>query len=355
MIWLCVFVRIVANPFSNVFQKLLTRRAANPLFIICATHALLSLAVAPIVLFFLPPLSAEFWWNIAICTLLNVAGNALLVQAVKLSDLSVLGPINAYKAIVSLLPGMILLHEIPGAAGLSGMLLILAGTYFLVEQDADQPGRNVLVRLLQDRGVRYRFAALILSASEAIFLKRALLASSALTTFALWSLLGFGASLAAVAVAFRTERIRQELRVMQASKLTYLSLFATTGLMQFCTIVALGQFQVGYALALFQTSSLVSVALGHQFFHERHFAKRLTGSLVMAAGAALIIVASVQQPEAQAARICDPVSLSSSGPIRRIPMSAQVAAYAPLAVGVGRPCPAPMRGYPSNGPDAATR
>jgi drug/metabolite transporter (DMT)-like permease len=281
----------VANPFSNVFQKLLTRRAANPLFIICATHALLSLAVAPILLLLLPPLSPEFWRDISICTLLNVAGNALLVQAVKLSDLSVLGPINAYKAIVSLLPGMILLHEIPGLAGLSGMLLILAGTYFLVEQDADQPCRNVLARLFQDRGVRYRFAALILSASEAIFLKKALLASSPLTTFALWSLLGFGASLAAVAVSLKTERIRQELRVMQASKLTYLSLFATTGLMQFSTIVALEQFQVGYALALFQTSSLVSVALGHRFFQERDFGRRLAGSLVMVAGAVLIVVA----------------------------------------------------------------
>jgi hypothetical protein len=30
--------RIVANPISNVFQKQLARRAANPVFIIAATH-----------------------------------------------------------------------------------------------------------------------------------------------------------------------------------------------------------------------------------------------------------------------------------------------------------------------------
>src|ERR1035441_4658843 len=51
--WAALFVvaQIVANPVSNVFQKQLTQRSANPLFIIGATDALLALAVLP--LFFL--------------------------------------------------------------------------------------------------------------------------------------------------------------------------------------------------------------------------------------------------------------------------------------------------------------
>ena len=85
-LWLCVLVRIVANPFSNVFQKSLTRKATDPLFIVCVTHGLLSLACVPVFLFFLAPLSDEFWFNISVCTLLSVAGNVLLVQAVRLSS-----------------------------------------------------------------------------------------------------------------------------------------------------------------------------------------------------------------------------------------------------------------------------
>lgn len=290
MIWFCILARIFANPCSNVLQKLLTRESAHPLFVICATHALLSIAVAPALLFSADELPAEFWTNIAICTLLNVAGNSLLVQAVKLSDLSVIGPINAYKAIVSLLPGALLLGELPGVAGLCGMLLIFAGTVFLAEGNPAERQPRAFVRLFQDRGVRYRLAALVLSASEAVFLKKALVVSSPLTTFAYWSALGFVASMFAVLLLGRT-RLGEELRVFGKCKSTYMMLFLTTGVMQLSTIVTLEQLQVGYALALFQTSSLVSVILGHRFFAEPNFRRRLGGSLVMVAGAMLIVVA----------------------------------------------------------------
>ena len=91
ILWLCILVRVVANPFSNVFQKLLTRQSAHPLFIVGAVHALLSLACIPIFLFGLPTLPVDFWINMSICTLLTVGGNVLIVQAVKRSDLSGLG------------------------------------------------------------------------------------------------------------------------------------------------------------------------------------------------------------------------------------------------------------------------
>ena len=172
MIWFCVFARIVANPCSNVFQKLLTRRSAEPLFVICATHGLLTLAVLPALYLCASGQSATFWTNMAIGSLLTVAGNALLVQAVKLTDLSVLGPINAYKAVVSLIPGAILLHEIPGVWGLGGIGLIVAGTYFLTDRDQAGLSPSAPARLLRDRGVQCRIAALVLSAVEAVFMKR---------------------------------------------------------------------------------------------------------------------------------------------------------------------------------------
>ena len=45
---LFVAARIIANPVSNVFQKQLTQRSANPIFIIGATHGLLTLATLPL-------------------------------------------------------------------------------------------------------------------------------------------------------------------------------------------------------------------------------------------------------------------------------------------------------------------
>ena len=61
--------------------------------------------------------------------------------------------------------------------------------------------------------------------------------------------------------------------------------------MQLCTIIVLGGFQVGYALALFQTSTLLSVFLGYKVFKEKNILERLTGSVVMVVGAVLIVLA----------------------------------------------------------------
>src|SRR3954469_98255 len=133
MIWLFVAVRVLANPVSNVFQKVLTRRGANALFVIVAAHGLMTLGCLPS-LHLLRGQSQTFWLNVSLCAALAVAGNAMIVRALELSDLSVLGPINAYKSVVSLIPAAILLHEVPGAAALIGIGLIVTGSYGLVER-----------------------------------------------------------------------------------------------------------------------------------------------------------------------------------------------------------------------------
>lgn len=290
VLWLSVFVRVVANPFSNVFQKILTRRSAAPLSVICVTHGLLTLACLPIFWLCPPPARGEFWTNMGICTLLTVSGNVLLVKAVKLADLSVLGPVNAYKSVVSLVPGAILLGEMPGVLGLSGVALIVLGSWLIVDRGASPGGGHLLARFFRDSGVRYRIAALVLSATEAVYMKRALLASSPLPTFAIWATFGFGVSLAAAALLIPPPQRAHEIAVARANKSTFLILMITTGLMQLCTTYSFVGLQVGYALALFQTSTLISVLLGYTVFREPHVVRRLVAAVVMIAGATLIIL-----------------------------------------------------------------
>src|SRR5206468_4312968 len=75
---LFVVARIVANPVSNVFQKQLTQRSANPLFIIGATDALLTLAALPLLFLGALPLhlGAGFWPNMIIAAALAEIGRA---------------------------------------------------------------------------------------------------------------------------------------------------------------------------------------------------------------------------------------------------------------------------------------
>ena len=190
-----------------------------------------------------------------VCALLAVAGNVLLVHAVKAVDLSVLGPINAYKSVIGLVLGIFLIGERPTAMGVAGTLLIIAGSYFVVDDPVNEPRRHAFVRFFRERGIQLRLAALGLSATEAIFLKKAILLSSPLTTFVLWSVLGFPIAGAAVVLLLRNT-VRDEVVVFRRHSRTYLWLVVTTGLMQLSTVLTFDKLHVGYSLALFQLSTL---------------------------------------------------------------------------------------------------
>ena len=285
---LFIATRIVANPVSNVFQKQLTRHGANPLFIIGATHAQLTLAVLPFA-GGAGSLDAAFWANMAICAVLAVVGNVLLVYALRSTDLSILGPINAYKAILSLVLGVFLIGEVPSLFGLAGVLLILMGSYVVVDRAPHQPRGDAFLRFFRERGVQLRFAALVFSATEAVFLKRAVLHSTPATAFVFWSILGLPVAAAAIALLLRG-RVGWEMQRFRHHWLTYLWLAFTTGLMQLTTLLTFNKLQVGYSLALFQLSALISVFLGHRYFQERNIRRRLAGSAIMIAGAALIVI-----------------------------------------------------------------
>lgn len=287
---LLVVTRIFSNPLSNVFQKKLTDNSASPIFIILITHVLLALVTLPILFQILPRyLSPAFWVNITLCALLAITGNTLIVAALKLTDLSILGPVNAYKSIVSLLLGVFLLGEFPTQLGIAGILLILAGSYFITDQGTTSRQKNIFIQFFKDKGVRLRLAALVLSATEAVFLKKALLLSSPLVTFIFWCVLGVPVAVVVGLFVLKTG-VQGDIATFGRKASTYLMLAVTTGLMQFSTLYTFGVFQVGYSLALFQTSALLSVLFGYKFFGEPEVARRLLGTFIMVVGAICIVV-----------------------------------------------------------------
>jgi drug/metabolite transporter (DMT)-like permease len=259
-------------------------------FLIAATHALLTLVALPALAVLRPGgLPAAFWIDMSICAALAVTSNVLLVYALRRTDLSVLGPINAYKAVVSLVLAAALLGEVPSATGLAGVVLILAGSYFVVDRGAG----NAYARFFGDRGVQLRFAALLFSATEAVFLKRAILRASPEAAFLVWCVLGLP-----VAAAMLGRRIGAEAPRFRRGWRVYVWLALSTGLMQAATLFTFGRLQVGYSLALFQLSGLIGVWLGYRYFDERNIGRRLAGSMVMIAGAALIVMLGAGPPGA---------------------------------------------------------
>lgn len=283
-----VLIRIIANPLSNVFQKQLTQRSADPLFVISATYGFLTLACFA----FWPQLrfvglSAAFWQSILITGLLAMLGNVFLVKALHIGDLSVLGPINAYKSLVGMLIGILLLNEIPGWWGLAGIVLIIAGSYVVL---ADGPRRiGFSWAVFQRREVRLRLLALVFSAVDGAFLKKAILLSTPTIAFFYWCVFGFAFTFIWILLSLRSQW-RLQLNVLFTHKVTFLALFIAVGVTQMASNVALAHMPVGYALALFQTSALVSVFFGYRFFKEQGIVRKLIGASIMVTGAVLITI-----------------------------------------------------------------
>jgi len=285
---LAVLLRIVANPLSNVFQKQLTQRSADPLFVIAATYGFLTLScLAFWSQLRFENLPAAFWQSMVLVGALALIGNVFLVKALQIGDLSVLGPINAYKSVVGMLVGIFLLREIPSWLGLLGVLLILAGSYVVLGNAQQRKGFSWGV--FQRPEVRLRLAALVFSAVDGVLLKKAIVLSTPTTAFFYWCFFGFLFSLVWIGLTLRRQWPGQ-VRLLFSQRTTYLALFLTVGLTQLASNVALAGMQVGYALALFQTSALISVLFGYQFFRETDIVRKLIGAGIMVVGAVLITV-----------------------------------------------------------------
>ncbi|CCH01423.1 protein of unknown function DUF6 transmembrane [Fibrella aestuarina BUZ 2] len=285
---LALLVRILANPLANVFQKKLTHQSADPLFVTAVTYTGLFIACLFVYRWETARhLRLDFWANALLMGVLAVLGNTLLVKALQTGDLSVLGPINAYKAVVSLVVGVVLLGEVPSVAGLLGVGLIVAGSYVVLQPKRGAGGGGW--RLMGQPEIRWRVLALICSAVEAVYIKRAVLLADATTVFVVWCALGCVLSWGWYGSLHRSTLVGQW-QLVAKHRLSYLALIALVGLMQLSTTVVFSGMQVGYALALFQTSAVVSVLFGYQFFGERQLLPKLLGATIMAIGAALIVL-----------------------------------------------------------------
>jgi drug/metabolite transporter (DMT)-like permease len=180
------------------------------------------------------------------------------------------------------------LGEIPTPWGMTGMLLIVLGSYFVLSHTSDS--QRFSWSVFKNTDVQYRFLALFFSAIDALFLKKIIIATDANLAFVSWCIGGFLFSVTALFFTQKSSSLRTQFTVVKEYKWHFLALGLSSGLMQLSTNYAFEGIQVSYALALFQISALVSVLFGVHFFQETHLWRKLAGAAVMVAGAVLIIL-----------------------------------------------------------------
>jgi len=280
-----VLLRILSNPLGNVFQKQLTAKGIHPLFVNFQTYFLLSVFCIVAVFFInLPELPRQFWIYSVLAGITGALGNGFLVKAINDGELSVLGPVNSYKSVVGIIGGIFLLGEIPSIWGIAGIALIIYGSYFVL----DTTEERFTFALLKRSDIQFRLIAMILTAIEAVFLKKVIIASSSTIAFLSWCC--FGALFSFILLfVYRLDFISEVKKTGITDIRKFVLLVACIGTMQFTTNFTFEHMPVGYSLSLFQLSAIVSVFFGFRFFKERDIRKKLLGSLIMIAGSVMII------------------------------------------------------------------
>ena len=267
-----VAARIVSNSWLNIFQKKLTLIGVRPSVVNFHTYLGLSLPSIILIPNCYVGFSSELAFNTLVMGLLGALGNYYIVKSLSYGEVSSIAPINSYKPVVALLLGFFYLKEIPSVSALLGIILIIAGTYFIYSSKNNVNAKAIL----------YRVLALIFSGTEAIFIKKVILLSNITFAFVLWSIAGLAAASLFI-IKYR--------HFLKPVSIKYqLCLILSVAIMQYTTNYVFSKINVSYALALFQLSTLLSVYLGVNIFHEKGLRRKILASVVMIIGAAIIII-----------------------------------------------------------------
>lgn len=281
-----ITIRIISNPIANVIQKNLALSRQHPLFINFFSYQILALfSLIFLTRNTIAGLAPSFWIYSLLGGIAGAFGNAFIIKALEEGDLSVLGPINAYKSIIGIIFAFLLIGELPNVWGFAGVLLIIAGSYFVLSTGQEKFSWSIL----KQPAIRYRMAALVLTGIQAVFDKKIIQSSNLELAFVSWCV--FGALFSWLICIANHVKPADYFRGMDRNiVLKYLALCAAIAIMTASTNYSFKKIPVGEALALFQISILISVFLGYHLFEEGGLIKKLAGSVIMIAGSLFILL-----------------------------------------------------------------
>ncbi|MBX2841275.1 MAG: DMT family transporter [Flammeovirgaceae bacterium] len=285
MILIFILIRVFASPFSNFFQKKLTNSQISPLFVVLFAYSLLALVSLPALWFLeIRNIPNDFWILMILVGVVDAFGNFILVKSLQNMDLSLFGPLNAFKPIIALFFGIFLINETPSVQGLLGMLIIIGGSYFL---NISSKGNRFALYL--SRGFWFRILGITLSAVSAVIVKKVVLLSDPITTLVFWAIIG--SPFLSIIYLFQKKEIKKrDFNLLFSQKLNFLGLFLSITIMQLFTLFTFQKVFVGYSLALFQLSSVINVLMGFFLLKEKEIKMRLLGSVIMIIGALMILL-----------------------------------------------------------------
>ncbi|MBI1974209.1 EamA family transporter [Candidatus Micrarchaeota archaeon] len=284
MLW--VLLAVVSGFFNaskDTFQKRAAIHADD--YVIALSVWLFALPVFLIALAIdgIPIIGNGFWLAVVLSAAFNSFAYVLGARALRVSPISIVGPMLALTPAWLLLLGPLLIGENPTVWGAGGVLLVMAGTYFMRFGERKKGFLEPFKALAREPGVRMMIVVTFLFGISSILDKIALKASSPVFYITILSIL-------LSAILFTMARIKSKSIKPMITKVKHLvPIGVLFGLSLIAQMIAFSLTIVVYATSLKRSDMLFSIIYGKLLFKEKEIKSRLLGASIMLAGALLII------------------------------------------------------------------
>jgi drug/metabolite transporter (DMT)-like permease len=276
--------RLVLSVGASAWQKRLLTAGVPALTLWRRTYAWMVLPALALMLTGQPAQwPRAFWISAVLAGGVDAAGNLALAAALRRTDLSVFGPLNAFRPVFALGVAWVLLGERPAPAGWLGVAILVVGAGWLLRgaDPAAPPG----ARRTDWPALAWRFGGLALSTVSAAFQKQALGLGPLPATLGVWIL--SGAAGLWLGRRLLREPAGPDLPPAAARELAgHAAVFLG---MQALTLLVFRGTLLTYAFAFFQLAMGLQVLLGHWWLGEPHPGRRLAACGLMGLGALVIL------------------------------------------------------------------
>lgn len=240
-------------------------------------------AAAGLLFFWPAELQHGFWATVALLVPLEVAATLLYMYALKVSPLSLTLPFQSFTPVFLILTGLIILGELPTAAGAAGILLVFAGGYFIFLAPSGAGILGPFRALAKERGTLAMLGVALIFAFTSALGKKAILLSSPMAFASIYFLLLAGVTGTVLAAAYRSGAARA-----LGSPLKGLLVGVVLAVSIVGHVYGIAMVKAAYFISVKRLSLVFGIFYGWLLFSEEGVLRKLAAGLLMVAGVAVI-------------------------------------------------------------------
>jgi len=279
MLWLILAISAAFfESMKDVFSKFSLKKI-DEWVVAWALSFIAAVCLFPVIFFAkIPPLGNQFWIALLIAGSLSAAATVIYMKALKSSDLSLSIPMLAFTPLFLLLSSPILLGEFPNFLGLTGVLLIVVGSYTLNIKEKHKGYLAPFKALIKEKGPMLMLCVAFIWSIGSNFDKIGVKNSSPV----FWSFAS-NAFVGIVMIPIMLYKAKNINKIPSRVKLLFpIGLFK--GITSLFQMIAINLTLVAYVISIKRTSIIISVLLGFLIFREKNIKERLAGAAIMIVG-----------------------------------------------------------------------